>query len=88
MRQSLGGNPDAFKHGVARSHSKHSSRLITMTQAAPCRWLSPAWLPFAAAVLLLGCRPQPRTPQDASSTMAGPAAPHEHAASLGYLTSR
>jgi hypothetical protein len=63
--------------------------LITMTQTAPCRWASPAWLPFAAAVLLCGCRPQDRTPQDTSSTIAaaGPAAPHEHTASLGYLIS-
>ena len=51
------------------------------------RWISPAWLPFTAAVLLLGCRPETRPSQDTSRSMAAsdPAAPHDRIASLEYL---
>ena len=56
---------------------------------SPFRVTSPAWLACVAAAVLVACRAETRAPQGVSSTppAAGPAAPHAHEASLGYLIS-
>jgi hypothetical protein len=58
-------------------------------QIPPFRVISPAWLAFAAAALLVACRPETGASQKTLSTppAADPVAPHEHTASLGYLIS-